>query len=98
MERIGMKRRSFDIGDLYVVPWQLTGAPKKEDFFENTTVIPDKSIVVVFGVEEGRLSYSSKFYWVKILTTNGLFLYVECTLAGLNYWKKVDKSMFSSKK
>lgn len=89
--------KSFDYGDLYIVPWKIDGY-KNNDLVDRYS-IPDGSIVVILDSEKyesknyyGQITY---FYRLKLLTLDGHIIFVPSTPAALDYWKKIKNKNFN---
>lgn len=92
--------KRFCFGDLYVVPWKIESWTTEPYL---TTTLKDGEIVVIMDITEieknDSYPYFVKYpqYRIKILTTNGQFVKLDCSAASLDYWKTVQQTKKNKK-
>lgn len=94
--------KKFELGSLYVAPWNLSGGHLMETYGKPEVIIPSNSLVVVLDVQgsdsDKISSYFSPYnYCLHLLTTNGEIVYIYSTAAGLDYWKTADQAKKNKK-
>lgn len=85
-------KKTLQIGKMYKTPWKV--AAYGDMHYNDRVDLADGAYVVLLEITKvQREAYTRyEFYIFKILTGDGDVRYLECTQAGIDYWKRCQLS------
>lgn len=93
-------KKTLEIGKMYKTPWKVKAygdvyIPEETEYttfnYNDWVDLADGAYVVLLEITTVRRRFFNILNILKILTGDGDVRYIECTEAGLDYWKKVDR-------
>lgn len=95
------KPKMLEIGKLYKAPWRFHGhggTPGTETYYFNRIDIEDGSYVIVLDIKTQAEVWPTldhyttvvDYYWFKVLTGDAETAWIQVSLAGMGYWKKMN--------
>jgi len=84
-------KKTLQIGKMYKTPWKVAAY---DVYFNDQVNLDDGAYVVLLEITKVRRGsfLNIDYYIFKILTGDGEVRYLECTQAGMDYWKRCQLS------